>query len=78
MNCPFYAHALHQVTRHLVPELSGWMLIPNPGSNQCALITGAHSPCCMEVDEKKAPDWSECFRNPERNGTGPWPAGIKT
>jgi hypothetical protein len=67
MGCPFYAQALRQVSW----IAGGWMLIPNPDSNQCALITGAHSPCCMEVDERKAPDWSECFRNPDRNGTGP-------
>jgi hypothetical protein len=55
--CPFYAHALHF---HGVAAV----LIPNPQSNQCALITTAHSPCMMEI-RSTTPDWRVCRRNPE-------------
>lgn len=43
------------------------MLIHSPTavSNQCALITSAHSPCWMEVAEQREPMWEECPRNPE-------------
>ncbi|HTA46411.1 MAG TPA: hypothetical protein VK789_28405 [Bryobacteraceae bacterium] len=65
MKCLFYAHVLHQL-------MSGeWIILQNPGSNQCALITDAHSPCSMEVTLNKAPEWTECPRNPTVNGTGP-------
>lgn len=66
MSCPFYAQALHHVGRHAGLVTNGWVLIENPGSNQCAVITGAHSPCVMPK-----PDWAGCPRNPENNGTAP-------
>lgn len=59
MNCPFYANALHQFPG------ANWQLVPNRGSNQCALITNAHSPCIMEVKMGAPPEWSGCPRNPE-------------
>jgi hypothetical protein len=40
------------------------ILLPS-GGNQCAIITSAHSPCWMEVSEKRPPDWAECPRNPK-------------
>lgn len=61
--CPFFAHYLH-----LDPRISGGILIPNPNSNQCALITDAHSPCIMQLDDKQ-PSWRGCQRNPVNNGT---------
>lgn len=54
MACPFYAC-------NLAPNFG---LVENRGSNQCALITDEHSPCYMEVFEKRSPDWIECPRNP--------------
>lgn len=40
-------------------------MAPDPsGSNRCALITDAHSPCWMEVGEGSNPDWAACPRNP--------------
>jgi hypothetical protein len=60
MSCPFYAHAL------VSPGPVGWShLIANPGSNQCALITSANSPCWMDVAELVLPDWERCPRNPD-------------
>jgi hypothetical protein len=61
MSCPFYGAAIaapHGVVPVLMPS----------GGNQCALITGAHSPCRMEI-EGDAPAWGECQRNPAVNGT---------
>lgn len=59
--CPFYAHALHYLPA-TVTKVTPWVLIPNWRSNQCALITSAHSPCIMNE-----PLWPECPRNPENN-----------
>lgn len=70
MNCPFYAQALHNVGRHTGLATNGWVLVENPQSNQCALITGAHSPCMLEVVGIE-PRWELCVRNPENNGTAP-------
>lgn len=56
MACPFYARSLV-----LIPSPQ---LISNPRSNQCALITSAHSPCRMEI-EGDWPHWRVCPRNPE-------------
>ena len=60
--CPFYATSLVQ------PFIAGAhpYLIESPGSNQCALITSAHSPCVMEVAHFP-PIWAACSRNPEVN-----------
>jgi hypothetical protein len=54
--CPFFARAIH---------FTGGdpFFIDNPTSNQCALITSAHSPCVMEL-AKATPNWRECHRNP--------------
>lgn len=64
-SCPFFAHAL------LMPfgRRSYPVLVSNPGSNQCALITNAHSPCVMQL-AGDVPSWFYCKRNPENNGTG--------
>lgn len=70
VNCPFYAHTIRKV-----PVDSGrepvWLRIPNPGSNQCALVTDAHSPCIMEVIAKRTPDWEQCSRRPNGLVVGP-------
>lgn len=55
-NCPFYGRSL--VFGTTLHDDFG-------GSNRCALITSAHSPCWMEVSEQRAPDWPLCPRNPE-------------
>lgn len=62
--CPFYAHALVQPGK-MIPSVipRTWILYPNPGSNQCALITHAHSPCIMTINDID-PVWEECTRNP--------------
>ena len=62
MSCPFYGHAVAFVngTHPVMMETGG---------NQCALITGAHSPCRMELEGDPA-QWEKCKRNPENNGTG--------
>jgi hypothetical protein len=66
-DCPFYAHSIIKV---LSRSARPWLIIPTPSSNACALITDAHSPCRMEVEEDAAPDWNRCIRNPNNNGTG--------
>jgi len=53
MSCPFYGKCALPLARAVVPQ----------GGNQCALVLTAFSPCVMEVDEKKAPDWPTCPRN---------------
>lgn len=59
-SCPFYGGALaYAGERH--PRL----IVFQTQSNQCALITSAHSPCWMEAIEGLAPAWAECPRNPE-------------
>jgi hypothetical protein len=70
--CPFYAVGLHF-------HGGAPVLMPNPNSNQCALITSAHSPCVMEI-RRETPDWRVCRRNPEvrereRQGCGSTEAG---
>lgn len=57
--CPFFAHAIFPPLPRLRDE---WLMIPNPDSNQCALITTAHSPCLME---REGPTWGACPRNPD-------------
>ena len=62
MSCPFYGHAIAFVNgTHPV--------MMDTGGNQCALMTGAHSPCRMEIQGAR-PNWAECDRNPENNGSG--------
>lgn len=64
LGCPFYAHALMPLLTspgYFAPLK--WALFPNPDSNQCALITDAHSPCIMQIDGTE-PDWAVCPRNP--------------
>lgn len=58
MSCPFFGASIH--FDHLFRFTSH-----GAESNQCALITSAHSPCWMEVGEATAPDWTNCPRNPE-------------
>ena len=61
MSCPFYGHAVAFVNgTHPV--------MMDSGGNQCALMTGAHSPCRMEIGGAR-PNWGECIRNPENNGS---------
>jgi len=58
MNCPFYARAItYQPARigSAVVGMSDLQLIGNPGSNQCAFVIEAHSPCVMVE-----PDWQTC------------------
>lgn len=55
MSCPFYAHSLFP---------HDWILIENHRSNQCALITDAHSPCILEFTFHRPADWATCPRNP--------------
>jgi hypothetical protein len=50
-NCRYYGHAMYF-----------GLLMPNPGSNQCALITTAHSPCYLEIEGKPV-EWSACRYN---------------
>lgn len=57
MNCPFYMHSLTRLT------MGKWVFHENPSSNQCALITEAHSPCQMQV-AGMVPQWNSCARNP--------------
>lgn len=66
MICPFYAQSLHLL------RIGEWLLIPNEKSNQCGLITDAHSPCVMQL-ECRIPRWRDCQRNPVNNGSGPEP-----
>jgi len=47
--CPFYGFSF-------IPKLS--LMVGHPG-NRCALITDAHSPCRMEVQEL-IPCWERC------------------
>jgi hypothetical protein len=65
--CPFFARFL----------AFGIELAHNPGSNQCALITTAHSPCVMEVAHQ-IPSWRTCIRNPANNGSYIDPIGRIT
>ena len=48
--CPFYGMAMGE----------GYFLDTN--GNQCALISGRHSPCKMELDGEK-PNWYNCSHN---------------
>ena len=65
--CPFYGRALIQGSLRN-PILTPTQARPGQGNNQCALITRAHAPCCMEQDAL-APNWDKCGRNPVINGT---------
>jgi hypothetical protein len=56
VSCPFYGASIH--FDHLVR-------FPGPSGNQCALITSAHSPCWMQLEEGAMPNWTSCPRNPE-------------
>jgi hypothetical protein len=42
------------------------------GSSRCALVTSGHSPCWMEVEESRAPDWPQCPLNPEYAAANIW------
>lgn len=54
--CPFYGMSMP----------GGAVMIDQSG-NQCALISGSHAPCQMEMAEL-APVWTECvfYYDPER------------
>lgn len=56
-SCLFFAHFFHRWPG------ADWDLLPNEGSNQCALVTRAHSPCIMRIAGLE-PDWDKCPRNP--------------
>lgn len=58
-NCPFYGRHLFARAN---PEIGTvpFLLIDSHG-NQCGLVTGAHSPCSMEIAHA-TPEWSECPR----------------
>ncbi len=58
MSCPFYGCSLF-FGHGVIPVID-----QQAGSNRCALITDAHSPCWMEVGEEREPEWKECPRNP--------------
>jgi hypothetical protein len=60
--CPFYGASIHWGRLIVVGRNVNEAYLP---SNQCALITSAHSPCWMEVGESRPPDWAACPRNPE-------------
>ena len=79
-NCPFHAHAIlpplsvEGTFRKSDGIMSAqyerpWVLIENPGSNQCALITDAHSPCWMEL-KKLTPDWKSARETQRRMEPG--------
>lgn len=59
INCPFYGYnmALGRSTAQR-PDFAPFRLIPTRG-NQCALITGAHSPCQLETTGQPI-EWSVC------------------
>jgi hypothetical protein len=57
MNCPFYGRALYG-THYPQPNRPPFILF-NQHGNQCAIITGSHSPCQMEMQDKE-PDWQKC------------------
>lgn len=75
MSCPFYGRAIVSVQQPAFPalaDISGASVAVRPftlflstGGNQCGLITGAHSPCRMETELQRPPDWSLCPRNPD-------------
>jgi hypothetical protein len=54
--CPFYAHGFVSFDGDLI-------LVDQAGSNRCAIVLDAHSPCIMQINAD-APDWSVCRRNP--------------
>jgi len=64
--CPFYGASIH---------LDQLIRIGADGSNRCALIVGAHSPCFMTAVENRPADWEDCPRNPEFVARCTWPVG---
>lgn len=63
MSCPFYNASIMAEDRGM--GRTSLHLVQGPGpSNRCALITSAHSPCWMEIEEERTPDWEACPRNP--------------
>ena len=56
--CPFYGFS----------AFHGGIFLDTKG-NQCALITGSHSPCRMELREE-TPNWRDCpYNTPEKRAT---------
>ncbi len=53
MNCPFYGCAF--IAKQPDPPF----VLFSVGGNRCALITGAHAPCQMEI-AGETPDWKTC------------------
>lgn len=55
-NCPFYGRALFA---HMALPVK-FVLLDTRG-NQCAIVTDAHSPCWMEINDQPV-DWTVCPR----------------
>ena len=58
MNCPFYGRALFGT--HFPRENQPPFVLFDQHGNQCAIITGSHSPCRMEIDGEE-PNWKTCI-----------------
>lgn len=56
INCLFYGRALAQNFLDDAPQ--PFLLIDSRG-NQCALVTRAHAPCRMEIEQHPI-DWETC------------------
>jgi hypothetical protein len=65
MSCPYYGKSALLLIQKLAPT----------GGNQCALVTGAHSPCVMEFRHEE-PDLDTCERRrfPEASAFAKWPS----
>ncbi len=71
IKCPFYDVSIvfaDEAGEPLPMFFPSPHLVTGGGSNRCALITSAHSPCVMEISGQQ-PRWSVCGRNPENNGS---------
>jgi len=53
INCPFYGYGLFRL------EGQYPFTLINQFGNRCALVTGSHSPCQMEI-AGEPPDWRTC------------------
>lgn len=69
MSCPLYGARLMTIKGEPV-------FLLNRGSNQCALVMDAHSPCRMDIEGQK-PDWDKCPRNPANYERLTVPAGAR-
>ncbi|HEX4136769.1 MAG TPA: hypothetical protein VHY84_19320 [Bryobacteraceae bacterium] len=64
--CPFFARSIIVADAPGVERFAAF--VDNPGSNQCALIMTAASPCVMHGAGEE-PAWGLCLRNPANNGS---------